>query len=87
MRLLVEGLGCTEVCRTLWPNSLITNVPVQLGTSTVMISEATERYKPMATAYYLYVENADASRQQALAHGRSLRWKSTTCRTGIGKGA
>ena len=37
-----------------------------------MVSEATERYKPMAAAYYLYVENADASMQQALAHGAVL---------------
>ncbi|MEK6641225.1 MAG: VOC family protein [Nitrospirota bacterium] len=72
VRFLVEGLGCTEVCRTLRPNGLIANVQVQLGTSTVMISEATERYKPMAAAYYLYVEDADASIQQALAHGAVL---------------
>jgi PhnB protein len=72
VRFLVHGLGCTEVCRTLRPNGLITNVQVQLGTSTVMISEATERYKPMAAAYYLYVEDADASMQQALAHGAVL---------------
>ena len=34
-----------------------------------MVSEDTERYKPMAAAYYLYVEDADASMQQALVHG------------------
>ena len=37
-----------------------------------MVSEATERYKPMAAAYYLYVEDADASIQQSLAHGAVL---------------
>ena len=37
-----------------------------------MVSEATERYKPMAAAYYLYVEDADASMQQALKHGAVL---------------
>ena len=37
-----------------------------------MVSEATERYKPMAAAYYLYVEDADASMQQSLAHGAVL---------------
>ncbi len=67
-----RGSWLTEVCRTLRPNGLIANVQVQLGTSTVMISEATERYKPMAAAYYLYVEDADASIQQALAHGAIL---------------
>ncbi|HMS85182.1 MAG TPA: hypothetical protein PKD12_16160 [Nitrospira sp.] len=58
---LVQGLGGTETCRTMWPNSLIRNVQVKLGTSTVMVNEATERYTSMAAAYYLYVENTDAS--------------------------
>ena len=72
VRFLVQGLGGTETCRTLRPDGLIANVQVQLGTSTVMVSEATERYKPMAAAYYLYVEDADASMQQALVHGAVL---------------
>jgi len=69
---LVQGLGGTETCRTMRPNGVIQNVQVKLGTSTVMVSEATERYKPMAAAYYLYVEDADASMRQALAHGAVL---------------
>ena len=72
VRFLVHGLSGIETCRTLRPNGLIANVQVRLGTSTVMISEATERYKPMAAAYYLYVKNTDASMQQALAHGAVL---------------
>lgn len=72
VRFLVQGLGGTETCRTLRPNGLIANVQVQLGTSTVMVSEATERYTPMASSYYLYVEDADASMQQALTHGTTL---------------
>lgn len=69
---LVQGLGGTETCRTMRPNGLIQNVQVKLGTSTVMVSEATERYTPMAAAYYLYVEDADASMQRALKHGAIL---------------
>lgn len=72
VRFLVQGLGGTETCRTRRPNGLIQNVQVKLGTSTVMVSEATERYKPMASAYYLYVENANASMLRALAHGAML---------------
>ena len=41
VRFLAHGLGGTEICRTLRPNGLIANVQVQLGTSTVMVSEAT----------------------------------------------
>ena len=72
VRFLVEGLGGTETCRTLRPNGLIANVQVQLGSSTVMVSEATERYKPMTAAYYLYVEDADASMLRALTQGAML---------------
>jgi PhnB protein len=72
VRFLLHSLGATETCRTLRPNGLIANVQGQLGTSTVTVSEATERYKPMAAAYYLYVEDADASMQQALKHGAVL---------------
>jgi PhnB protein len=69
---LVRGLGGKETLRTVRPNGLIANVQVQLGTSTVMVSEATENYKPMASAYYLYVEDADASMKLALKHGAKL---------------
>jgi PhnB protein len=44
VRFQVQGLGGTETCRTMRPNGLIQNVQVKLGTSTVMVSEATERY-------------------------------------------
>ncbi len=54
------------------PDGQIANVQVRLGTSTVMVSEATERYKPMASAFYLYVENADESMIRALANGAEL---------------
>ncbi len=66
---LVNGLGGTETCRTMRPNGLIANVQVQIGTSTVMVSEATEKCKSMAAAYYLYVEDAHASMRRALEHG------------------
>ena len=69
---LINGLGGTETCRTMRPNGLIANVQVQLGTSTVMVSEATDRYTSMASAYYLYVEDADASMARARKHGATL---------------
>lgn len=72
VRFLVQSLGGTETYRTLRPNGLIANVQVQLGISTVMVREATERHQPMAATYYLYVEDTDASIQQAFAHGATL---------------
>ena len=69
---LVNGLGGLETCRTVRPNGFVQNVQVQLGTSTVMVSEATEKYPAMCSVFYLYVENAKASMRRALEHGAAL---------------
>jgi PhnB protein len=69
---LIQGLGGRETCRTMAPNGRIQNVQVKLGSSTVMVSEATDQYRPMASAFYLYVENADAAMKRALDQGASL---------------
>ncbi len=69
---LVRGLGGRETCRTLRTDGRIQNVQVQIGSSTVMVSEATKDYPPMASAFYLYVEDADASMRRALDCGARL---------------
>lgn len=69
---LLEGLGGTEVVRSLRPDGRIGNVQVRIGTSTIMASEAGGAYPPMPMACYLYVENADASMARALAAGATL---------------
>ena len=69
---LVIGLGGEETCRTMRADGCIQNVQVKLGTSTVMVSEATDRYPAMAAAYYLYVSDAEAAMKRALASGASL---------------
>ena len=66
---LVRGLGGEETCRTMRSDGCIQNVQVKLGTSTVMVSEATGRYPAMAAAYYLYVSDADAAMKRALECG------------------
>lgn len=85
VRFLVHGLGGIETCRTLRPDGLIANVQVRLGTSTVMVSEATERNQPMAAAYYLYVEDADGAYSEPSRRERFLRWRSVICPTATGK--
>lgn len=69
---LVEGLGGTEVLRTLRPDGRVANVQVRIGTSTIMASEADSRYAPMPTACYLYVEDALKAMMQALSAGGTL---------------
>lgn len=69
---LVDGLGGRETCRTLRTDGCIQNAHVRLGDSTVMVSEASERYPAMSCAFYLYVENAEAAMERALQQGASL---------------
>lgn len=69
---LVHGLGGEETCRTLRGDGCIQNAQVKLGTSTVMVSEATERYPAMAATFYLYVSDAHAAMKRALECGASL---------------
>jgi PhnB protein len=65
---LVEGLGGKEIGRTMDGNR-IANAQVQLGTSTVMVSEASPAFPAMAGSYYLYVENADEAMAKAVDVG------------------
>lgn len=69
---LKEGLGGTEVLRSVRPDGRIANVQVCIGTSTLMASEAEGPYPPMPTACYLYVEDAEKAMAQALAAGGKL---------------
>jgi PhnB protein len=58
-----------EVGRTVM-NGRIANVRIRIGTSTFMISESSEEnLKAMKGAYYVYVEDADATFARAVQHG------------------
>ena len=69
VRFLVEALGGTETVRTERPDGRIANCQVALGTATVMVSEASDRFPPSRASFYLYVEDADAAMERALANG------------------
>jgi PhnB protein len=69
---LVRGLGGAETLRHLRPDGRIANAQVVLGTSTVMVSEASDRYPPMPSSLYLYVEDADAAMARALSSGATM---------------
>lgn len=74
VRFLVEGLGGTETCRTMRGNT-IANCQVAIGTTTLMVSEASERFPPSRASFYLYVDDAEASMSRALSLGASLLMK------------
>jgi PhnB protein len=65
---LVRGLGGVEVSRHM-NGDRIANAQVRLGTSTVMVSEASPEFPAMPASYYLYVESADEAMRQAIAAG------------------
>lgn len=71
VRFLVEGLGAAETCRTM-RGATIANAQVAIGTTTLMVSEATERFPASRSSFYLYVDSADASMTRALSAGASL---------------
>jgi PhnB protein len=66
---LVNGLGGLELLRHLRPDGRIANAQVRIGTSTVMVSEASTKYPAMPGSYYLYVADADAAVRRAVKHG------------------
>ena len=74
---LVNAFGATEVLCSLRPDGRIANAQVRVGTSTVMASEAGGRYPPMASAFYLYVEDADKVMSQAIAAGAVLEMEAS----------
>jgi PhnB protein len=72
---LVNGLGGVELLRHLRPDGHISNSQVRVGTSTVMVSEASAKCPAMPGSYYLYVDNADAALDRALKCGATLEMK------------
>lgn len=68
---LVAGLGGHEIDRHMI-GERIANAQVRLGTSTVMVSEASAAYPAMPASYYLYVDDADAAMVRAIAAGAEM---------------
>ena len=68
VRFLVDGLGGVEVLRHM-DGDRIANAQVRLGTSTVMVSQASTAFPAMPASIYLYVENANLSMAKAIKAG------------------
>lgn len=66
---LKQAFDAQEINRTMRPDGLIGNLIMSIGTSMLMISEASESYPPTLSAYYIYVADADASMKRAIAAG------------------
>ena len=66
------AFGGIEIGRTLMPNGKIANAQIKIGTTTIMLSEASEKYKQTFSSFYLYVEDAKLSIQNAIYAGAKL---------------
>jgi uncharacterized glyoxalase superfamily protein PhnB len=66
---LKQGFAAKEIRRTLHPQGSIMNAEVKIGDSIIMVSEAKGEFKSMPSSIYLYVENIDATYENALKAG------------------
>lgn len=67
---LVEAFDAVEIHRVQRHDGSIMHAQVQIGNSMLMMGGATTEYPAMPAGIYLYVENADATYEKALAAGR-----------------
>ncbi len=71
-KFVVRAFGGIETGRTTRPNGVIANIQMEIGTSMIMVSEASDQYPAMQAAYYIYVEDADSTMNQAILAGGVL---------------
>ncbi len=67
-RFLIEGLGAQELSRDL-DGDRIANAQFRIGNCMLMVSEAGRGFAAMPASYYLYVDDADAAHERAIAAG------------------
>ena len=66
---LKDAFGAVERERMTGPDGGVMHAEVRIGDSMVMLTDGGGDWKPMPTALYLYVNDADATYQRALAAG------------------
>ncbi|MBT8097541.1 MAG: VOC family protein [Woeseia sp.] len=75
IKFLVKAFDCEELGRTSRPDGKIANSMVRFGATTMMISESDDRYTPAKSAFYIFVEDADAAMARAIEAGATLEMK------------
>ena len=66
---LKQAFDAQENFRMSGPDGSVMHAEIKIGDSIVMMGEASEKWKPMAGAIYLYVTDADAIYKRALQAG------------------
>ena len=52
--------------------TIIMHAEVKVGDTIIMFADSTPQYAPMASPFFIYVENADATYQLAMQHGATV---------------
>ena len=66
---LKRAFGAQELAKYASPDGVVHHAQIRLGDSVVEMGEAHGKYEPMPAMFYLYVPNADAVYQSAIAAG------------------
>ncbi|MEO8664030.1 MAG: VOC family protein [Ignavibacteria bacterium] len=66
---LKKAFNAKEITRANNPDGGIMHAEVKIGDSMIMLTEASEKYPPAHSFYYLYVPDTDAAYKQALEAG------------------
>ena len=72
LEFLVGAFGATVLGRTTAPDGTVANARMRIGTTSFMVSEEGEGYPASRAAFYLYVEDADATCARAVERGATL---------------
>ena len=70
-RFLVAAFVGVEIGRSIGPDGRIANCQIRFDGATIMLSEASAAFPASRSAFYRYVEDADAAMAHAIANGAS----------------
>lgn len=69
IRFLCEAFAAEALCRETRADGSVMHAELRIGDSMLMVGEATEEFGAMPMSIYLYVQDCDATYQQALEAG------------------
>jgi PhnB protein len=72
IRFLKQAFGGQEIAKYASPDGVVHHAQVRVGDSVVEMGDANGPYQPMQSMFYLYVPDADAVYQRALAAGAKM---------------
>jgi len=69
IQFVLKVFDAKETYRVMRDENYIMHAEIMIGSSTIMLADATEKYQPCPGGMFLYVDNADDRYQKAIAEG------------------